>query len=560
MSFVSSHKVLDPSLRFLREASGKIVDRTMLMRLLFPGGWDDKQSDVFKWYDLQRYKSFQKVQYYKEQQSVGHEFVVLLLVDDAGMPTESFCRLERTADPTQPLTAVGTAGTEAFDYIQSLDNNLQGSTKGASLVAEITLSRAFDLRDVLAICSAIHEQPNTRRYTLQQYNCYFFCWAIILLLARRSASWETRYLPCLNTIKAAVLSSICAPPNATTAKIAHTLSHAHRSSKTSAPSLLSTVLVSELSSSECLQLANKTLSSVLWAHRGQAQLKKALEDQSMTLAEKTLELLIGGLSVNPDAGIMHARNGGMAVGCGLDMQELTLEGCLLFDTMLNEVVVEFLDKETQRVVDELKCINSAQDPIKPQGHYRLTFVPAVDAAIGRLIMVCEVLPNVILDSLETARLQNGIAIHKKQWKGVRALKYAVNIVRNLPQNLVINSKLATVSMELYRMGILEEFASGEFYHKLNSHALDLTMANLLKKLPQRDGNVIREVGFRLIVSISEKTGLGGLSPKRIWQHLLWEFVGDIVTEAILRAVLAEQTNKTKFKCFQVNTVSPLTLP
>ncbi|KAF8602824.1 hypothetical protein BDV93DRAFT_557013, partial [Ceratobasidium sp. AG-I] len=272
MSFATSHNLLEPSFQSSKKISGKVNNPKAQTRLLFPGGWDNKDSDVFRWYKDQPHKFFRKMQYYKECQGVGHEFIVLPVQDAGGALTSWFCRFERVANPTQQLAAIGTDGTEAFDYVQSFDSIQRsdseplGPLRGARLVAEVTLPRGFDLYDVLAICSAVAEHPQARRYTLQQYNCYFFSWAILLSLSRRSAGWENVSLRQMSDIQASVLQSVAVPVPTENAKLAQILSLAYNSETDPTDSLLSKALMSELSSPEFSRSTHVALSSVLWIH------------------------------------------------------------------------------------------------------------------------------------------------------------------------------------------------------------------------------------------------------------------------------------------------------
>lgn len=297
MSFAYSRTVLEPSFQFSKKIFGKPINPKAPMRLVFPGGWENKDSEAFKWYDAQSYKFFRKLQYYKERKSVGHEFIVLPLQDVDDNPTDWFCRLERTADPLQQLAAISTNGTEAFDYIQSFDSDLLVPIRSACLVTEITLSRDFDLYDVLAVCSAIADHPLACRYTPQQYNCYFFCWAIVSSLSRRSVNWEDLTPRHIDIIKESILHSAATPVPSEGATLPHILSAVHSSETDPKEPLLAKMLVPELSSLEFSRSVCLAISSVLWAHRGQAQLNESLSGLSLALADQTIELLIGDLDV-----------------------------------------------------------------------------------------------------------------------------------------------------------------------------------------------------------------------------------------------------------------------
>ncbi|KAG9081923.1 hypothetical protein FS749_007285 [Ceratobasidium sp. UAMH 11750] len=116
-----------------------------------------------------------------------HEFLLLKLTDGA------VCRIERTGDGSR-ADAIRYSGCTANDLIQwfsAEDYTRFSATTPSELVAEIEFGRHFDIMDVLAVCYSIQKVKASRVYTLQRYNCYFFCWIILAVLTRRITSWET---------------------------------------------------------------------------------------------------------------------------------------------------------------------------------------------------------------------------------------------------------------------------------------------------------------------------------------------------------------------------------
>lgn len=151
----------------------------------FPHKWDTGRGPAFDWYRSQRLHHFQTLQYRKERQEpFCHEFVVLMLEG-------WFCRLERMGDPTARIEAITENGTKAHDVIKLHPlTELAGLDESSDTVMEIRFAGQVDLIHVLAICYAIKQNERSKQYTLQRYNCYFFSWTVILLLARRTAKWE----------------------------------------------------------------------------------------------------------------------------------------------------------------------------------------------------------------------------------------------------------------------------------------------------------------------------------------------------------------------------------
>ncbi|KAF8595243.1 hypothetical protein BDV93DRAFT_575583 [Ceratobasidium sp. AG-I] len=552
MSFAVASKVSEPSYQSSKRSSGRINPRDPI-RLLFPDGWDNMNSDVFEWYNFQPLKFFREIKYYKEPQGVGHEFVVLPLQDTGGAPTGQFCRVERMANPAQQLASIGEAGTEAYDYIQSFDS-IQPSTsepsgplRGACLVAEITLTRDFDLYDVLAICSAIHDHPQARRYTLQQYNCYFYCWTILLTLSRRSTIWEEVALQQMSDIRAAILQSVAVRLRARDAKLAHTLSSAYEPEKDPAQSLLYTALMSELFNPDFSRALHRALSSILWVHSGQIALKHGLEDRSKVLAGQTLELLIGGLEVGPGATLKNSVRRQIDLGPLVDAQEILLKAQVIFYSNMVDAWIKTLEQESQ--VLRRKYANN-QILSNPSGVGKRRALKLAGARwSSSLIAACAVFPLGIYFALQTAVLFNKIAVHRKTNKGIRVLGCIGNTIRFLPCSIRACSKVTPVVASMINSDQKSEYNEADGI--CDYFALELTTAELLQEFPKQDGPSIRAVIFQFLVSLAQDWNFfRRLSPKQVWQWLLWDFLGDTITAAILEVILDKQATEFRFDCLQ----------
>ncbi|KAG8750477.1 hypothetical protein FRC12_012867 [Ceratobasidium sp. 428] len=155
--------------------------------------WSTRQGPVFDWYHQQKFRTFQTIQYRKERQEpFCHEFIILKLMGGW------FCRIERMGDPQARVETLTRSGTTAHDIIQlHPPESFQNLDNDSDVVMETTLPKQVDLLHVLAISYAIKQDDQAKQYTLQRYNCYFFSWTIILVLARRTAGWELipRYYP-----------------------------------------------------------------------------------------------------------------------------------------------------------------------------------------------------------------------------------------------------------------------------------------------------------------------------------------------------------------------------
>ncbi|KAG9092600.1 hypothetical protein FRC06_011860 [Ceratobasidium sp. 370] len=162
--------------------------RGRLFVMEFDPDWQGKGCPVMDWYEQQRQTStrFQVIEHRKNLDGpFYHEFLLLKLTDGA------VCRVERTGDGSR-ADALRYTGCISNDLIQwfSEDDYAKFSTSMPSnLVAEIDLGQEFDILDVLAVCYSIQNTQPCSVYTLQRYNCYFFCWTILASLTRRL--WET---------------------------------------------------------------------------------------------------------------------------------------------------------------------------------------------------------------------------------------------------------------------------------------------------------------------------------------------------------------------------------
>ncbi|KAK2464823.1 hypothetical protein APHAL10511_003241 [Amanita phalloides] len=136
--------------------------------------------EIFEWYRRQQpYTTIGKLELRKEKDHFKHEYIVIYL--DNGWHH----RIERR--PTQRnMETLSREGCEADDSLTPV------SDAGLMVIrsetdAEVTLkfkSNKPDLYNVIAVAVAIHLDPQAKRYTLQQYNCYFVARSIIALVTR----------------------------------------------------------------------------------------------------------------------------------------------------------------------------------------------------------------------------------------------------------------------------------------------------------------------------------------------------------------------------------------
>lgn len=63
------------------------------------------------------------------------------------------------------------------DYLDALNRE-------SEVLLEVNFQEEVDLMHVLEICYNIQKDDRARTYTLQRYNCYFFCWCVLTVLTR----------------------------------------------------------------------------------------------------------------------------------------------------------------------------------------------------------------------------------------------------------------------------------------------------------------------------------------------------------------------------------------
>lgn len=277
--------------------SRELRDYKERTRLTFEGGWNNSQSNAFKWYNTQPFRRFQTIQYRKEKSGVQHEFVLILLQCDE-LSRDPFCRLERVADPFHQLEAIGVHGTTAYDFVQTFDSYDAEFTKkddhNSQIVAQIKFPYKFDLCGVLATCYGISCHREARRYTLQQYNCYFFSWTIILVLARSCADLQGFFKRHKEAIQTRILD--CVTNELDSTKLTVIISRIHKTTaKGQRQSELVNAFTAEISDPRFSRSLDESLGSLLWQDLGRSKLKPALEDIICRVANRTVDLFTGGL-------------------------------------------------------------------------------------------------------------------------------------------------------------------------------------------------------------------------------------------------------------------------
>ncbi|QRV91887.1 hypothetical protein RhiJN_19905 [Ceratobasidium sp. AG-Ba] len=153
---------------------------------------------------------FKFVEYRQNKAGVKHEFIYLrglrrapnFSPSDISSEAENLweglgdlldqriCVIERMASPDTPVNAL--VRTNAMDYVNIFEENsevAQDRRSESNVLLEIDLEEYRNFSDVVDICYHIVTHSKSQYYTLQQYNCFFFCWNIILGLVHPQEKW-----------------------------------------------------------------------------------------------------------------------------------------------------------------------------------------------------------------------------------------------------------------------------------------------------------------------------------------------------------------------------------
>ncbi|KAF8606240.1 hypothetical protein BDV93DRAFT_604742 [Ceratobasidium sp. AG-I] len=175
-----------PSRIAINWSLGALKENKNLTAIRFPFGWESRIGPIFGWYEWQSCTKFISIQHRKEREfPFYHEFLCVMLTDG------KCCRFERFGDPDARADAITKGGSMAYDTAEILpSDHLALLNKTSDVLEQVTFPCELDLLDVLEICYNLQRDERTRAYTLQRYNCYFFCWCILLILTRKVALWE----------------------------------------------------------------------------------------------------------------------------------------------------------------------------------------------------------------------------------------------------------------------------------------------------------------------------------------------------------------------------------
>lgn len=164
----------------------KSASRSQTFSLELPSSWSE-QGPLFDWYQGRLRSgedSVNLIQLRRERSApYHHEFLVIHTTQ--GKPF----RIDRRPDPRVPLDGI-TIGCAAVDTISTPK---QHDIKKSECILVLRVCEQITIESLVRICINIKSDSQSCRYTIQTYNCYFFAWAIIMIVMRQSAVWDKKW-------------------------------------------------------------------------------------------------------------------------------------------------------------------------------------------------------------------------------------------------------------------------------------------------------------------------------------------------------------------------------
>ncbi|KAF8593125.1 hypothetical protein BDV93DRAFT_461802 [Ceratobasidium sp. AG-I] len=162
------------------------------VRIRFPAErWDS--GPIFDWYSqADTLKQIRMLQIFVDSSGpVPHRFIIAHMTN-GDRNLESIYRLDRRPDaaPTTVMSAIvldnGT-GIAKDEYIINVDAS---SFEHAQCEVELSFDPPVDLAAIIKACYGITRHESARNYSLLQYNCFFFSWTILMVVARHHRPYE----------------------------------------------------------------------------------------------------------------------------------------------------------------------------------------------------------------------------------------------------------------------------------------------------------------------------------------------------------------------------------
>ncbi|CAE6441269.1 unnamed protein product [Rhizoctonia solani] len=584
-------------------------DSTRKCLLRFSDGFLHYTDDISKWHRQQPSRRFRTIQYRKERTGVGHEFILLLLQRDPSSEVDCYCRVERVGDPKHIAEVAFVDGAIAEDYIQAIPLSIPDSaslTDNSDVVAEITFPQTFMLRDLLAICYGISNHYRAKRYTLQQYNCYFFSWTLVLALARACMSWDVSpSIPGhVNNMHDRIMQSIYDQGPARFRSVVYIVSNHTLANHENEEHPLDQAISSWVCSSGFADSITTTLKDVLWVDRLHIRLIKYIDKELRQLASRSINLTTCD-EAQSEASIRHGKR-------DLDFEHaigrLTQQAKLVAFEGFTQAIPQLLAGISptsvllkRRLGHEVWCKELARgfrhpgrlfsevfaeevpscEPANPHSHQStgsssssirdLCFIPpAVFLEFSaRFMLTCGItMAMCIGGGIVRFEFENPGGTKKNIFKrvvlgGKTIVRSAVHEIRRIPRHYTASKHMvllcvghqATHRLDPMAYGLPENFVDGELrvvVMKGDRQALELFDTGLqeLTKDKEYPLNLLRPCVMSGINAVMKVMGKG---LRAEWKDVLWHYFIDTMTGVAERELegLIGQANRTKG--FQVRT-------
>ncbi|QRV98560.1 hypothetical protein RhiJN_26579 [Ceratobasidium sp. AG-Ba] len=157
--------------------------------LNFGDGWGI--GSVFDWYNSlsdPHGRSIDRIQIWKYiAKPVPHRFIVVHMSEGEN----SIHRFDRrpARDQTNTVDLLSNQAVACEDAYQP-NVDIDEIAKSAICEIELDVGGKVDLMVVLSACYAISSDNSTQKYSFLRYNCFFFSWTILMVVARRCLPYQ----------------------------------------------------------------------------------------------------------------------------------------------------------------------------------------------------------------------------------------------------------------------------------------------------------------------------------------------------------------------------------
>ncbi|KAG9122001.1 hypothetical protein FRC07_001796 [Ceratobasidium sp. 392] len=156
--------------------------------IVFPFGWEGRRGSIFDWYRGLPCQYFHRLQIRKDSTGpVPHRFIVAHLTDGS---RQRFDRRPKSKNSGEILAAgfFKTSVIEAADEAEAVESSAWPELeKDTQCEVDLDLEDGMDILAILSACYGISCDESAQNYALLQYNCYFFSWTILAIVARHKA-------------------------------------------------------------------------------------------------------------------------------------------------------------------------------------------------------------------------------------------------------------------------------------------------------------------------------------------------------------------------------------